>query len=109
MTPLRKPVTRSTAAELDGHFGPDRGKRLVVTLIPGRPGAPDMIELRPLGTRRAERIAVMDVYQYALRSRVARDMLVKARAVKARRAEAREKRRLDAQTRRLARAAMLEV
>ncbi|MCC7375419.1 MAG: hypothetical protein IT581_12260, partial [Verrucomicrobiales bacterium] len=106
MTPLRKPITRSTAVELDGHFGTDRGKRLVVTLIPGRPGAPDMIELRPLGTRRAERIAVMDVYQYALRSRVSRDLLAKARAVKARRAEAREKRRLDAQTRRLARAAM---
>lgn len=93
MTPLNKPLSRKTGTELGGNFGPDRGKRLVVTLIPGRPGdggrepIPDLIEVRPIGTRRGERIAVMDVYQFALRCRVNRDLLTRAREAKARKAE----------------------
>jgi len=46
-----------------------------------------MLELRPLGTRRPERIAVLDVYRLALRCRVNLLVLEKARARKAAKAE----------------------
>mgnify|MGYP003349341810 CR=1 FL=1 len=65
MTTLAKPVRRVTRDTLDGSHGPDRGKRIVVTLLPG-----DVIELRPERTRRGETISLADVYAYALRSRV---------------------------------------
>lgn len=86
MTALQKPVTRKTAATLGAAYGPDRGKRLVVTLIPGRPkdgtheGVPDVIEIRPHRTSRPERMAVIDVYLLAMRGRVNRENLVKAAA-----------------------------
>ena len=111
MTPLKKPVSRMTLDKLDGFFGPDRGRRLAVTLIPGRPpsetsdGFPDLLELRPEKTTRPERIAIADVYAYAyaIRVRVNRELLERARAKKeklaaarveaaARRAEAKRKR-----------------
>lgn len=92
MTTLEKTVTRKTHCELSGSFGPDRGKRLVVTLIPGRPkdathdGIPDMIEVRPHRTSRPERMAVIDVYLMAMRGRVNRENLVKASAAKEKKA-----------------------
>lgn len=95
MTPLKKPVSRATAAELPGSFGPDRGRRLVVTLVPGkeasegRDAVPDLIRLRPMGTRRAEEIAAVDVYLFALRCRVNREQLARMRERKAKLAEAR--------------------
>lgn len=86
MTPLRKPIHRITQATLDGSFGPDRNRRLVVTLIPGHDGQPDLIELRPLGTRRPERGAALDIYRFLIRSRANADHLAKARARKERKA-----------------------
>lgn len=83
---VSSPVKRVTVAPLDGSYGPDRGRRVVVSFIPGKDGVPDRLELRPLGTRRAESLAVVDVYRYALRCRVGRDMLEKAREKKARKA-----------------------
>lgn len=83
---VSSPVKRVTVEPLDGQFGPDRGRRVVVAFIPGKDGVPDMLELRPLGTRRAESLAVMDVYRYALRCRVNRDLLERARQRKARKA-----------------------
>lgn len=84
-------VKRVTVGELDGTFCADAGRRVVLTFTPGDGrGIPDMLELRPLRTKRAERIAVIDVYRYALKCRVNRDVLERARgtkAAKARRAE----------------------
>lgn len=102
MTPLNKPVTRKTATTLDGSYGPDRGKAIVVRLIPGDGKAiPDLLELRPEKTRRPERIAVADVYRYAMRSRINFELLEKARKRKAAKQQQREARRLDAKERRL--------
>lgn len=71
MTTLTKPIHRITSAKLDGTFGVDRNRRIVVTLVPGDGReVPDLFELRPLRTRRPERVAVMDVYRWALQNRV---------------------------------------
>lgn len=80
------PVRRVTIKPLDGAFGPDNGRRIVVAFIPGTATVPDLLELRPLGTRRPERLAVLDVYRYAVRVRAGRELLEKARQAKARRA-----------------------
>jgi hypothetical protein len=102
MTRLEKPVVRRTATALDGCFGPDRGKAIVVRLVPGDgKSIPDLIELRPERTRRAEQIAVMDVYRYAMRCRVGRELLERARAKKAKLEAGRAQRRLDAAERRM--------
>jgi len=82
MTSLTKPVTRRTVNELGGEFGPDRNRKLVATLVPGKDSVPDMIELRPEGTRRAELVTLKDVYRFAIRCRVGRGQLEKARAKK---------------------------
>jgi len=87
MIVLHKPVRRVSSGSLDGSFGTDRNKRIVISLIPGDgKDIPDLIELRPHGTRRAERIAVLDVYRYAMRCRVNNALLVKAREAKSRKA-----------------------
>jgi len=79
---------RATVGKLDGTFGPDRNKRVIVVFIPGDgEKIPDVLELRPYKTRRAERIAVLDVYRYALRCRVNLAVLEKARKKKERKAE----------------------
>lgn len=84
---VSSPVKRVSVAPLDGSFDQDRGRRIVVAFIPGREGIADRLELRPLGTRRAESLAVVDVYRYALRCRVGRDLLERARERKARKAQ----------------------
>lgn len=94
MTKLHKAVRRVTNTALDGSFGPDRNKRIVITIIPGNgQGTGDRLELRPERTRRAEAITVADCYRYALRCRVNSEVLAKARERKAKKA-----RRLAAQT-----------
>lgn len=91
MTPLKTRVTRRTNTALDGAFGPDRDKRIVVSLLPGDgKGIPDVIELRPERTRRVERLAVVDIYRYAMRCRVNSEVLAKARARKEKMALRRE-------------------
>lgn len=86
------PVKRVTRGTLDGTFCADRGKRLVVSFIPGDGDKiPDLLELRPLRTRRAERIAVIDAYRYALRCRINRDLLERARNRKAAKQARRER------------------
>ncbi len=88
MTRLTKPVHRMSASALDGSFGPDRNKRVVITLVPGNgESTPDMLALRPERTRRAERIAVIDVYRYAMQCRVHQEINQKMREHKARRDE----------------------
>lgn len=104
MTPLKKPVSRRINGALDGSFGPDSDKRIVVTLLPGD-GAKihDLLELRPERTRRAERIAVIDVYRYAIRCRVNRELLERARNRKAKHAAELAARRLASAEKRLTR------
>lgn len=88
MTTLSKPVRRVTSATLDGSFGPDRNRKVIITLVPGNGrDIPDTIQLRPQRTRRAETIAVMDVYRFALRARVNLLTLAKARERKSKKAE----------------------
>ena len=70
-------ITRKVDVELDGSFGPDRGKKIVLTILPN-----GILELRPEKTRRAEQVHMLDVYRYAVRCRVNRGQLEKARAKK---------------------------
>lgn len=93
MTTLKKPVRRVTQTALDGSYGCDRNRRIVITLIPGTGIIPDLMELRPEKTRRSEQIAVMDVYRYAMTCRVNRTRLEKARERKKKIAAQREARR----------------
>lgn len=101
MTPLTKPVRRVTQTTLDGSFGCDRDRRIIVTLVPGNGrDISDMLELRPERTRRTERIAVSDVLRFAIRARVNSQVLEKAREKKAKRQERLARRRQDAYERR---------
>ena len=79
---VSSPVKRVSIEPLDGSFGPDRGRRIVVSFVPGKEGVADLLQFRPLGTRRPESIAVIDAYRFALRCRVTRGQLEKARARK---------------------------
>ena len=57
-------VLRRTVGGLDGSFGADRGKRLVVKLRHG-----DMLVMRPERTRRPELLSLFDAYRVAARAR----------------------------------------
>jgi hypothetical protein len=92
MTLLKKPITRVAQTELDGHYGADRGRRIVVTLIPAANGD-DMVELRPQGTRRPKRAKLIDIYSYLLRCEVNVSKMEKLRARKEAKRLAAEKRR----------------
>jgi hypothetical protein len=91
MTILKKPVTRVAQTELDGHHGRDRGRRIVITLIPAADGN-DMIELRPQGTRRPKRVKVQDLYSYMLRCESNVSAMAKLRAIKAKKEQQRKER-----------------
>ncbi len=102
MTPLSKPLARVSNSKLDGSYGPDRNKRLTVTLIPGDgETVPDLISLKPFKTRRAERVALVDVYRYALRCRVNLETLTRARERKAAKASRLARARQERAERRL--------
>jgi hypothetical protein len=103
-TLLKRKVTRITQSSLDGCFGPDRGRRIAITLVPGTDVIPDLIVLRPHGTRRPESIAAIDCYAYAMRCRVSKAQrdkaLAKAQAIKARKDAAKRERELARAVRR---------
>lgn len=83
--PMRKSdgtVRRTLSVALDGQFGPDRGKRLVVTLK-----ADGLLEIRPERTQRTETVHILDVYRFAIRCRVNLSVLERARQRKAKKAE----------------------
>jgi hypothetical protein len=92
MTELKKKVSRVARKPLGHGFGSDHRRPLVCAFIPGN-GADvdDLLELRPHGTRRPELIALVDVYRFAIRCRVGRLQLEKARAKKAKKEAARER------------------
>lgn len=86
-------VRRITVAGLDGSFGTDRDKRLVVSLLKG-----DLIEVRPERTQRAETIRASDLFRILIQRRVALGNLERARVrkeAKARRREAQSIRRAE--------------
>lgn len=92
MTTLKTTVRRVANKPLSGLFGADKAKRIVVSLIPGNgQDTDDLIELRPERTRRGELIAVNDVYLFALKCRVNRGQLEKAREKKIKKQAARER------------------
>ena len=71
MTLLNRPITRKTNSALTSMFGPYRDKRIVITLIPGNgDDVPDLISLRPERTQRAEQVAAIDVYMWAMKCRI---------------------------------------
>lgn len=89
-------VSRTLSIALDGTFGPDRGKRLVITVrMDGR------IEIRPERTTRTETIHVLDLYRYAIRCRANQAVLARARDRKAKKAERLAKARQERAERRL--------
>ena len=91
-------VTRTTREALGGQFGPDRNRRLVVTLC-----AKDMIVFRPAGTRQAVQANLVDLYAYVLRSLANRSNLERAREAKARKAARLAKARQERAEQRLCR------
>src|SRR5512135_3097545 len=99
MTPLRKPVLRITDTRLPCAFGPDRGRRIVVTLKPNPNG--DLLTLRPERTRRGETGTLEDVYRFLMRCRVNRELLEKARKRKEAKATRLAKARQDRAEKRL--------
>ncbi len=100
MTALTKPVSRKSNAPV-ATYGPDGGRRIVVTLLPGADG--DMIELRPSGTRRAERILLTDLWSMLLRSKANLEWRERMEAKKAAKKRGQETRKARAVTRKLAR------
>lgn len=84
----KQPVTELVAAEvsrvtrgvLDGQFGRDKRRKLVVTLRDG-----DLLELRPQGTRQASRLSLFDIYRMMLRHEANVRQLEKARKRKTQR------------------------
>lgn len=82
-------VTRLTRGTLDGHFGRDSGRKLVVTLRDG-----DILELRPQGTRHALTAVFKDIFSWMHRSKAESGKMAKLRARKALLAERRALRRL---------------
>lgn len=75
MTPIKTKTVRITAQEYRGRYADARGRKLIVTLLPG-----DMLVLRPYRTSRPEYIRLSDVYDVALRSRVLSERMQKLNA-----------------------------
>lgn len=94
MTALTKPVRRVTGTKLGPGHGSDRGRRIVVTIRPGNgDDVPDLLELRPERTRRVETVAIDDVYGWLIRCRVNAQHMERLRAIKAKKADAAQRRR----------------
>lgn len=84
MTTLQKPVRRRSSTRLGGEYGPDRGREIVVSIVPNPHG--DLIELRPHGTRRSEVVLIAELYKTLLRRRIMAEAHARAKARKERRA-----------------------
>lgn len=88
-------VVRCTRNELDGHYGRDRGRRLVVRLKAG-----DVIEMWPMGTRQRYSMELKTVFNYMVRNAANKAQLEKARERKIKVQERRERRSREAKERR---------
>lgn len=71
------PVKVRTLEGLPHNYGPDKNKRLILTMHPG-----DLIGIRPERTGREVSISAVDVYSYVLRIQANRNHLEKARITK---------------------------
>ena len=89
-------VTRITRNELDGTFGRDRGRKLVVSLQ-----SIDRLCLRPMGTRQVVDAPLAEIYRWMLMRRATRHQLEKARERKAVKQQQRARRSLDRAEQRL--------
>lgn len=89
-------VWRQCRDQLGGQYGRDKRRVLVVGLV-----AVDQLVLYPKGTRQEVRLNIKDIYAWALRNRVLRSQLERARERKAKLQARRERRNLDAAERRL--------
>ena len=78
------PARAVTREVLDGSFGLDRGRKIIVSLEAG-----DLIVLRAARTQRPYRLKAHDVYRWAIHCAANRAALEKARQRKARKAELR--------------------
>jgi hypothetical protein len=87
---IRAEVVRCTHNELDGHFGRDHGRTLVIRLKAG-----DVIEMWPFGTRQRYSAELKHVFAWMVRGAAAKAQLEKAREKKAKKQAARARRRLD--------------
>lgn len=92
------PVKARTIDPLGGNYGPDRAKRLIVTLAAG-----DVINVRPERTQRAESITAKDLYAYLLRVKAQKGLMEKARAAKVRKQERLSRERIARADRRMTR------
>lgn len=81
-------VTRCTRGTLDGHYGCDKNRKLVVRLKAG-----DVLEMWALGTRQRYTAELKHVYAWLVRGAVARQLLEKARLRKVQKARRRERER----------------
>jgi len=70
-------IVRLSQETLDGSFGCDRGRKVVVKLL-----RHDLIEMRPYGTYRPVRGKVIDIYRYLVRRTANAEILEKARLKK---------------------------
>jgi hypothetical protein len=79
---IESPVRVRTLAQLGHAYGPDRDKRLILTMHPG-----DLIGLRPERTAREVFIKAFDVYAYCVRCQATLATLARARERKAAKAQ----------------------
>jgi len=91
-----KVVSLVTKGVLDGTFGKDKDKPLVVSLKSG-----DLIEFRPLHTQQRYHISVFDVFRMAIRRKAQAEFLEKARNKKEKKALLRNRRKIQRQERKL--------
>jgi hypothetical protein len=96
-------VWRVCRDPLGGMYGRDKHRKLVVGLV-----AVDQLVLYPKGTRQEVRVNLKDIYAWALRSRVLRSQLERARERKDRLKTARERRNIAAADRRIRLAAKIK-
>lgn len=87
MTTIARPTRRVTADTLGYFFGADSDRKLVVSFE-----RPDLLTLRPQGTRRTETILLRDVYRIAIQGRVTKQLMQELRDKKAKKAEQRKTR-----------------
>jgi hypothetical protein len=81
---------------LDGTFGSDRGRRVYLAVHPN-----GVIELRLSKCPRRESVHIVDVYRYAIRCRVNKALLEKARFKKEQKATRLARQRQERAERRL--------
>lgn len=75
-----RPAVRVTRNTLSGAYGPDGGRKLVVSMVDG-----DLLVMRPKGTQQRKSISVFDVFAYVHRIEVAAVAKAKREASKAKR------------------------